>query len=56
MADIKEKTAEEIAEIKKKQKALSSRRIFILFVVIDILLVGVVLYEMIFIALEAFKS
>ncbi|MFA5422008.1 MAG: hypothetical protein WC344_04460 [Bacilli bacterium] len=37
----------EISEEKQLQKARSSRRIFYLFVVIDILLAGIVLYEII---------
>jgi len=56
MVDIQEKTQEELVEIKKRQKALSSRRFFVLFIIIDILLVGVVLYEMISIAMQAFNS
>ena len=56
MVDIQEKTQEALAEIKKRQKALSSRRFFVLFIIIDILLVGVVLYEMISIAMQAFNS
>ena len=56
MIDIQEKTQEALAEIKKRQKALSSRRFFVLFIIIDILLVGVVFYEMISIAMQAFNS
>jgi hypothetical protein len=45
----------EISEEKMMQKARSSRRIFALFVAIDILLAAVVIYEIVMIVMAAFE-
>lgn len=46
----------EISQEKQLQKARSSRRFFVLFVVIDILLAAVVVYEIVQIVIEFVKT
>jgi len=46
----------EIDDEKRLQKARSSRRVFALFVIIDMFLAAVVLYEIVKIVIEFFKN